>query len=146
MSHSPSFSELGLSEPLALTAERLGFTQPTPVQAACIPALLGGRDVLGEAQTGTGKTGAFGLPLLDRIDAGNRAVQALVLAPTRELANQVAAALASFAEAMRGIDILPVYGGQPMGVQLRRLHAGPADRRRHTGPDRRSHEARHAEA
>jgi ATP-dependent RNA helicase DeaD len=125
MSHSPSFSELGLSEPLALTVERLGFTQPTPVQAACIPALLGGRDVLGEAQTGTGKTGAFGLPLIDRIDAGNRAVQALVLAPTRELANQVAAALASFAEAMRGIDILPVYGGQPMGVQLRRLHAGP---------------------
>jgi ATP-dependent RNA helicase DeaD len=125
MSHSPSFSELGLSEPLALTVERLGFTQPTPVQAACIPALLGGRDVLGEAQTGTGKTGAFGLPLIDGIDAGNRAVQALVLAPTRELANQVAAALASFAEALRGIDILPVYGGQPMGVQLRRLHAGP---------------------
>jgi len=125
MSHAPSFSELGLSEPLALTVERLGFTQPTPVQAACIPALLGGRDVLGEAQTGTGKTGAFGLPLIDRIDAGTRAVQALVLAPTRELANQVAAALASFAEAMRGIDILPVYGGQPMGVQLRRLHAGP---------------------
>ncbi len=125
MSHSPSFSELGLSEPLALTVERLGFTQPTPVQAACIPALLGGRDVLGEAQTGTGKTGAFGLPLIDRIDAEKRAVQALVLAPTRELANQVAAALASFAEAMRGIEILPVYGGQPMGVQLRRLHAGP---------------------
>jgi ATP-dependent RNA helicase DeaD len=125
MSHSPSFSELGLSEPLALTIERLGFTEPTPVQAACIPALLGGRDVLGEAQTGTGKTGAFGLPLIDTIDAGARAVQALVLAPTRELANQVAAALGDFARGTPGVDILPVYGGQPMGAQLRRLHAGP---------------------
>jgi ATP-dependent RNA helicase DeaD len=125
MSHSPSFSELGLSEPLALTIERLGFAQPTPVQAACIPALLGGRDVLGEAQTGTGKTGAFGLPLIDTIDAGTRTVQALVLAPTRELANQVAAALGDFARGTPGIDILPVYGGQPMGAQLRRLHAGP---------------------
>ena len=125
MPHSPSFSELGLSEPLVLTVERLGFTQPTPVQTACIPAMLGGRDVLGEAQTGTGKTGAFGLPLIDRIDAGTRAVQALVIAPTRELANQVAEALGGFAQAMAGIDILPVYGGQPMGIQLRRLRAGP---------------------
>ncbi|HSM26523.1 MAG TPA: DEAD/DEAH box helicase, partial [Thioalkalivibrio sp.] len=125
MPHSPSFSELGLSEPLALNVERLGFTQPTPVQSACIPAMLGGRDVLGEAQTGTGKTGAFGLPLIDRIDAATNAVQALVITPTRELANQVAEALASFAKGMPSIDILPVYGGQPMGVQLRRLRAGP---------------------
>ncbi|AGA35396.1 Cold-shock DEAD-box protein A [Thioalkalivibrio nitratireducens DSM 14787] len=125
MPHSPSFSELGLSGPLALAVERLGFQQPTPVQAACIPALLSGRDVLGEAQTGTGKTGAFGLPLIERVDAGERRVQALVLTPTRELANQVAAALGGFAEGIGGIDILPVYGGQPMGAQLRRLREGP---------------------
>ncbi|AHE99761.1 DEAD/DEAH box helicase [Thioalkalivibrio paradoxus] len=125
MPHSPSFSELGLSEPLALAVERLGFQQPTPVQAACIPALLSGRDVLGEAQTGTGKTGAFGLPLIERVDASERRVQALVLTPTRELANQVAVALGGFAEGIGGIEILPVYGGQPMGAQLRRLREGP---------------------
>lgn len=125
MSDLPSFAQLGLSEALSLTLEQLGFAQPTPVQAACIPAMLGGRDVLGEAQTGTGKTGAFGLPLLNGIDAQTRAVQALVLAPTRELANQVAAALGDFARGIHGIDILPVYGGQPMGAQLRRLHGGP---------------------
>lgn len=124
MSDLTSFSRLGLSEPLTLALERLGFKQPTPVQAACIPALLGGRDVLGEAQTGTGKTGAFGLPLIERIAPDVRSVQALVLTPTRELANQVASALVDFASGRPGIDILPVYGGQPMGAQLRRLRAG----------------------
>ncbi len=125
MSDLSSFAQLGLSEPLTRVLERLGFTQPTPVQGACIPALLGGRDVLGEAQTGTGKTGAFGLPLLERIDPTTRAVQAMVLAPTRELANQVAAALRDFAAGIPGIEILPVYGGQPMGAQLQRLRHGP---------------------
>ncbi len=125
MSELTPFSRLGLSEPLILALDRLGFEQPTPVQAACIPALLGGRDVLGEAQTGTGKTGAFGLPLIAMIDAGDRSVQALVLTPTRELANQVASALAGFAARLPGIDILPVYGGQPMGAQLRQLRTGP---------------------
>jgi ATP-dependent RNA helicase DeaD len=124
MSDVTSFSRLGLSEPLILALDRLGFNQPTPVQAACIPALLGGRDVLGEAQTGTGKTGAFGLPLIAMIDAADRRVQAIVLTPTRELANQVAGALDGFAAELPGIDILPVYGGQPMGAQLRRLRAG----------------------
>ncbi len=125
MSEITPFSRLGLSEPLTLALDRLGFSQPTPVQAACIPALLGGRDVLGEAQTGTGKTGAFGLPLIERIDTEDRSVQALVLTPTRELANQVAGALGDFASGRPGTDILPVYGGQPMGAQLRRLRAGP---------------------
>ncbi|WP_018877776.1 DEAD/DEAH box helicase [Thioalkalivibrio sp. ALE28] len=125
MSDSPSFSQLGLSESLVRALSNMGFTTPTPVQAACIPALLEGRDVLGEAQTGTGKTGAFGLPLIDLIDAGERVPQALVLAPTRELANQVAGALTEFASGFDGIDVLPVYGGQPMGEQLRALRKGP---------------------
>lgn len=125
MSDSPSFSQLGLSESLVHALSNMGFTTPTPVQAACIPALLKGRDVLGEAQTGTGKTGAFGLPLIDLMDAGKRAPQALVLAPTRELANQVAGALTEFAREFSGIDVLPVYGGQPMGEQLRALRKGP---------------------
>ncbi|WP_019571363.1 DEAD/DEAH box helicase [Thioalkalivibrio sp. ALMg3] len=125
MSDSPSFSQLGLSESLVHALSNMGFTTPTPVQAACIPALLEGRDVLGEAQTGTGKTGAFGLPLIDLMDAGKRVPQALVLAPTRELANQVAGALTEFAREFSGIDVLPVYGGQPMGEQLRALRKGP---------------------
>lgn len=124
MSDITSFARLGLPEPLTLALARLGFNQPTPVQSACIPALLGGRDVLGEAQTGTGKTGAFGLPLIAMTDAEERSVQALVLTPTRELATQVAGALGDFATGLPGIQILPVYGGQPMGAQLRRLHAG----------------------
>ncbi|TVP91565.1 MAG: DEAD/DEAH box helicase [Thioalkalivibrio sp.] len=125
MSDMTPFARLGLSEPLTLALDRLGFTQPTPVQSACIPALLGGRDVLGEAQTGTGKTGAFGLPLIAMTNAAERSVQALVLTPTRELATQVAGALGDFATGLPGIEILPVYGGQPMGTQLRRLRAGP---------------------
>ncbi|WP_024325736.1 DEAD/DEAH box helicase [Thioalkalivibrio sp. AKL19] len=125
MSDSPSFSQLGLSESLVRALSNMGFSAPTPVQAACIPALLEGRDVLGEAQTGTGKTGAFGLPLIDLIDAAQRVPQALVLAPTRELANQVAGALTEFAAGFAGIDVLPVYGGQPMGEQLRALRKGP---------------------
>ncbi|WP_019024474.1 MULTISPECIES: DEAD/DEAH box helicase [unclassified Thioalkalivibrio] len=124
MSESPSFAELGLSESLARALLQLGFTTPTPVQAACIPALLAGDDVLGEAQTGTGKTGAFGLPLIDSIDPAQRRVQALILAPTRELAGQVATALEGFAASIDGLEILPVYGGQPMGVQIRALRDG----------------------
>ncbi|WP_018872938.1 DEAD/DEAH box helicase [Thioalkalivibrio sp. ALJ16] len=125
MSDSPSFSQLGLSETLVRALSNMGFSSPTPVQAACIPALLEGHDVLGEAQTGTGKTGAFGLPLIERIDADQRHPQALVLAPTRELANQVAGALTAFAQPFASIDVLPVYGGQPMGEQLRALRKGP---------------------
>jgi len=125
MSDITSFARLGLPEPLTLALARLGFNQPTPVQSACIPAMLGGRDVLGEAQTGTGKTGAFGLPLIAMTDAEARSVQALVLTPTRELATQVAGALGDFATGVPGIEILPVYGGQPMGTQLRRLRTGP---------------------
>ncbi|WP_018937038.1 DEAD/DEAH box helicase [Thioalkalivibrio sp. ALJ24] len=124
MSESPSFDQLGLSESLVRALSNLGFATPTAVQAACIPALLGGRDVLGEAQTGTGKTGAFGLPLIDRVEADHRAPQALVLAPTRELAGQVADALTGFAAGRDGIEVLPVYGGQPMGQQLRALRDG----------------------
>ena len=125
MSAISPFSQLGLSESLSHVVSELGFAVPTPVQSACIPALLNGRDVLGEAQTGTGKTGAFGLPLIDRIDSARHSTQALVLAPTRELANQVAGALTEFARGVTGIDVLPVYGGQPMGVQLRALRDGP---------------------
>lgn len=119
-----SFLDLGLSETLSQTLSQLGFVAPTPVQAACIPALLQGQDVLGEAQTGTGKTGAFGLPLLERLDVTQPVVQALILTPTRELANQVAAALRDFARQSAQVNILSVYGGQSMQAQLRGLQAG----------------------
>ncbi|HQR04586.1 MAG: DEAD/DEAH box helicase [Proteobacteria bacterium] len=118
------FDQLGLSSPLLQALEALGYETPSPIQAACIPYLLAGRDLLGEAQTGTGKTAAFALPLLERIDLTLRRPQALVLAPTRELAIQVAEALQSYARFLPGFHVLPVYGGQSMVVQLRGLERG----------------------
>ncbi|HAV70319.1 MAG TPA: ATP-dependent RNA helicase, partial [Alcanivorax sp.] len=104
MSQSPSgFSTLGLPESLLGAIAQLGFTTPSPIQEQSIPALLEGRDLLGQAQTGTGKTAAFGLPLLARLDPALKAPQMLVLAPTRELAIQVAAALETFATGLKGL-------------------------------------------
>ncbi len=120
----PGFAELGVQESLARTLVSLGFTQPTAIQARVIPALLNGRDVLGQAQTGTGKTAAYGLPLLQRLNATSRAIQALVLVPTRELAMQVTAALLELSRDIGNPGILAVYGGNSMGQQLRVLQQG----------------------
>ncbi|MEK6375181.1 MAG: DEAD/DEAH box helicase [Acidobacteriota bacterium] len=123
MTASP-FSALGLNDSLVQTLSALGYEAPTPIQQRTIPALLAGRDVIGQAQTGTGKTAAFALPILERIDASRRETQALVLAPTRELAVQVADALHSYAHGTPGVTVLPVYGGAPIGPQLKRLERG----------------------
>ncbi len=118
------FSQLTLAAPVLQAVEEIGYETPSPIQAATIPPLLEGRDLLGQAQTGTGKTAAFALPLLSRIDLASPRTQALVLTPTRELAIQVAEAIQSYARHLRGFHILPVYGGQGMGAQLRQLHRG----------------------
>ena len=121
---SPSFSELGLSEPVVASLAALGYESPTPIQAQCIPAILGGADLLGQASTGTGKTAAFALPILTKIDLDIRAPQALVLAPTRELAIQVAEAFQKYAAKMPGFHVLPIYGGQSYTPQLKGLKRG----------------------
>jgi ATP-dependent RNA helicase DeaD len=121
---STSFSELGLPPALLEALSAVGYETPSPIQAQTIPPLLAGRDVLGQAQTGTGKTAAFALPLLARIDLSQRFPQALVLAPTRELAIQVAEALQKYAAFLPGFHVLPIYGGQSYGPQLAALRRG----------------------
>jgi ATP-dependent RNA helicase DeaD len=119
-----SFRDLNLSEALLQTLAQVGYEVPTPIQARTIPALLEGRDLIGQAQTGTGKTAAFALPLLQRVAPSRREPQALILAPTRELSLQVAEAIHVYSRGLGGIDVLPLYGGQPIQVQLRRLSRG----------------------
>src|SRR5579885_1461216 len=119
-----TFSQLDLIEPLLQALESAGYTAPTPIQAATIPHLLEGRDVLGQAQTGTGKTAAFALPVLQRLDLRKSKPQALVLAPTRELAIQVAEAFQRYAQHLPGFHVLPIYGGQSYGPQLGGLRRG----------------------
>ena len=116
----PAFDQFGLRAELVQTAAELGFTAPTPIQQAVIPPIVAGRDVIGQAQTGTGKTAAYGLPLLHRLDRQQHGVQALVLAPTRELAIQVAAALQQYGRGL-GTNVLALYGGQSYQQQLRSL-------------------------
>jgi ATP-dependent RNA helicase DeaD len=118
------FRDLALSEPLIKLLAELGYESPTPIQSATIPHLLGGRDVLGQAQTGTGKTAAFALPILSQIDLSQTKPQALVLAPTRELGIQVAEAFQRYATHMPGFHVLPIYGGQSYGPQLSALRRG----------------------
>lgn len=118
-----TFESLGLRAELLQAVSQLGYEEPTPIQAQAIPSLLNGRDIIGQAQTGTGKTAAYGLPLLDHIQPGGRLPQALVLTPTRELALQVSQAIHEFA-ARLNTRILPVYGGAPYGRQIHRLEAG----------------------
>lgn len=120
---SVSFEELGLSQELLKAVEDLGFEEPSPIQVLAIPSLLAGRDAVGQAQTGTGKTAAFGLPILEKIVPG-RSVQALVLCPTRELAIQVSEELSKLAAHKRGVFVLPIYGGQPIERQIRALTKG----------------------
>jgi len=115
-----TFAELGLSKPLLDALGHLGYQQPTPIQEETIPLLLGGSDVIGQAQTGTGKTAAFGLPMLEYVDPGDPEVQALVLTPTRELCIQVTQALRAYGE-QRGISVVAVFGGAPIRDQASRL-------------------------
>lgn len=119
-----SFADLALSDSVQKAVQAVGYEQPSPIQAASIPHLLEGGDLLGVAQTGTGKTAAFALPLLSRLDLSINSPQTLVLCPTRELAIQVAEAFKTYASKMKGFHVLPIYGGQDMSGQLRQLKRG----------------------
>ncbi|MFB9649002.1 DEAD/DEAH box helicase [Curtobacterium pusillum] len=119
-----TFADLGLSDPVLKAVKDIGYETPSAIQEATIPTLLEGRDVVGLAQTGTGKTAAFALPILSRMESGAKVPQALVLSPTRELALQVCEAFEQFASHMKHVHVLPVYGGQAYGVQLSALRRG----------------------
>ena len=118
-----SFAELGLSESTLQALRDVGYESPSPIQEQAIPALLEGRDVIGQAQTGTGKTAAFGLPIMEYVDPAEQVVQALVLTPTRELCIQVTQALRTYG-AHSGIDVVAVFGGAPIRTQQAQLRAG----------------------
>jgi len=118
------FAQLGLAAPVLQVLDEVGYEAPYPIQARGIPPLLEGRDLLGQAQTGTGKTATFALPLLCRLNLAEKSPQALVLTPTRELAIQVAEAMQTYARHLPGFHVLPVYGGQSIEVQLARLRRG----------------------
>ncbi|MDY3918129.1 MAG: DEAD/DEAH box helicase [Candidatus Limivivens sp.] len=118
------YEHSGLDSKILRAVTEMGFETMTPIQAQAVPVLLEGKDIIGQAQTGTGKTAAFGIPLLQNIDAENKNVQAIVLCPTRELAIQAAEEMRKFAKFMHGIKILPVYGGQDIGRQIRALKGG----------------------
>lgn len=121
---SQTFEELGLLPAVLKSVKENGYEQPSPIQAASIPPILSGRDVLGQAQTGTGKTAAFALPILSNIDPKAKGVQVLVLTPTRELAIQVAEAFQSYARHIKDFHVLPIYGGQSYTIQLKQLKRG----------------------
>ena len=118
-----TFKELGLSEPVLAALREVGYESPSPIQEQAIPPLLAGRDVIGQAQTGTGKTAAFGLPMVEYIDPEVDEVQALVLTPTRELCIQVTQALRAYG-ATRGVDVVAVFGGAPIRNQEAQLRGG----------------------
>jgi ATP-dependent RNA helicase DeaD len=120
----PRFADLGLDPRVAKALDDVGYESPSPIQAGAIPPLLKGRHVVGLAQTGTGKTAAFALPILSKVDVSDRTTQVLVLAPTRELALQVSEAFGRYASHLPGLHVLPVYGGQGYGVQLSALRRG----------------------
>jgi ATP-dependent RNA helicase DeaD len=120
----PTFEALALDARLLKAIDTLGYEKPSPIQAACIPPMLAGKDLLGQAQTGTGKTAAFALPSLSMIDLSLKAPQLLVLTPTRELAIQVAEAFQAYAKFLPGFHVLPIYGGQSFDTQFRGLKRG----------------------
>lgn len=119
-----TFKELNLPESMLKELTDLGYESPSPIQAKAIPVLMEGRDILGQAQTGTGKTAAFALPTLANLEPKNKNVQVMVLTPTRELALQVAEAFQRYSRGMKGFHVLPIYGGQPMGAQISSLRRG----------------------
>ena len=118
------YDESGLDEKIIRAVTEMGFEYMSPIQKAAIPVMLEGRDIIGQAQTGTGKTAAFGIPLLQKVDPNNKHLQAVVLCPTRELAMQAADDIRDFAKYMSGIKVLAVYGGQDISRQIRALSAG----------------------
>ena len=118
------FEDLDLNPQILRAIKEMGFEEATPIQAQSIPAVMSGRDVIGQAQTGTGKTASFGIPLLHKVDPKLKKTQALILCPTRELAIQVSNELHNLAKYMHGIKILPIYGGQEIGKQIRSLKGG----------------------
>jgi len=120
----PTFESLGLCTPMLQTISNLGYESPSPIQCEAIPPLLEGRDILGQAQTGSGKTAAFALPLLARLNLKQRSPQILVLTPTRELAIQVSEAFQKYASNLDGFHVVPIYGGQDYRVQFRALDRG----------------------
>ena len=119
-----SFADLGLAEPILAALAQVGYESPSPIQSATIPVLLAGHDLIGQAQTGTGKTAAFALPFLSMLDVARQEPQVLVLVPTRELAIQVAEAFQKYASHLPGLHVLPVYGGQSYTPQLKALRRG----------------------
>lgn len=119
-----SYKESGIDERIIRAVEEMGFENMTPIQAQAIPIMLEGKDIIGQAQTGTGKTAAFGIPLIQNIDIDSKALQAIVLCPTRELAMQAAEEIRRFSKYMHGVKVLPVYGGQDISRQIRALSAG----------------------
>jgi len=119
-----SFDQLGLNEALLTGLNEIGYETPSPIQARTIPLILDGRDIIGQAQTGTGKTAAFALPILSNLDLKQKTPQVMVLAPTRELAIQVAEAFQKYAKPLKGFRVLPVYGGQDYRGQIRALERG----------------------
>ena len=118
------FEDLDLNPQILRAIKEMGFEEATPIQAQSIPAVMSGRDVIGQAQTGTGKTASFGIPLLHKVDPKLKKTQALILCPTRELAIQVSNELHNLAKYTHGIKILPIYGGQEIGKQIRSLKGG----------------------
>jgi ATP-dependent RNA helicase DeaD len=119
-----TFSQLGLSDPIIKSLSEMGFEAPTAIQAECIPHILEGRDIVGQAQTGTGKTAAFGIPLLEKVDLKQSNIQVVVQCPTRELAIQVTGELMKIGRFMNGLHVVPVYGGQPISRQITALKRG----------------------
>ncbi|MDE7232825.1 MAG: DEAD/DEAH box helicase, partial [Lachnospiraceae bacterium] len=118
------YEEAGIDGRILRAVKELGFEHMTPIQEQTIPLFMTGRDIIGQAQTGTGKTAAFGIPILQKIDPENRSLQAVILCPTRELAMQAADELRKFAKYMNGIKVLPVYGGQEIYKQIKNLKTG----------------------
>ncbi len=124
MDETKTFVEFAISEELLQAISDMGFEEPTPIQVMAIPEILMGKDVTGQAQTGTGKTAAFGIPIIDRLEPDNKKVQAIVLSPTRELAIQTAEEFSRLMKYKKGLSVVPIYGGQPIDRQLRALKGG----------------------
>ena len=118
------FKDLDISSEIQKAVEDMGFEEATPIQSLAIPHVLEGKDVTGQAQTGTGKTAAFGIPILEMVDPSNRDLQSVILCPTRELAIQVAEELKKLSKYMKRVNVLPVYGGQPIERQIKALKKG----------------------
>ncbi len=119
-----NFEKLGICPEIQKAVKNMGFEEPSPIQAKAIPVMMEGKDLIGQAQTGTGKTAAFGIPLLQKIDPKNKKLQGIVLCPTRELAIQVAEEIRAIAKYMHGIKVVPIYGGQEIVKQIRSLKSG----------------------